>query len=110
MTQPRIQQFGMLQGIAKTKFIAVPVAVTLTQGVPIGMGKCRAVILRLNQYTRNDTGGGLQAVEAAYYGDDQSQEFELLRGVDSEIIFCTDLQEVFIRSAEACTVQILIYI
>lgn len=81
----------------------------VSTGIEIGRGKCRAVILRLNQYDRNSTNATLQAVEQAYYGDSQSQEFELLRGVDSELIFCNDLSEVFVRAPEACNIQVLIY-
>ncbi len=98
------------RGITKTRFFTLPVAITLATGAEIGTGKCKAVILRLNKYTRNTTTGAVQAVETAYYGDAKSQEFELLSGIDSEIIFCEDLSEVFIRTAEACTVQVLVYL
>ncbi len=98
------------RGIKKTRFFTIPLAVTNETGVEIGIGKCRAVILRLNKYTRNTTSGAVQAVETAYYGDAKSQEFELLSGIDSEILFCEDLSEVFVRTAEACNIQVLVYL
>ena len=101
------------RGITKTEFKIIRVAVTPEVGITLGQGGnaigCKAVILRLNQYERNSTNGTLQGVEQMYYGDAQSQEFELLRGVDSELIFCNNLQEVFVRTPTACTVQILLY-
>ncbi len=110
MTNEQKLDLLLKRGLTKTSFRTIPVAVSQTVGKPIGLGECKAVILRLNNYTRNTTTGAVQAVETAYYGDEQTQEFELLRGIDSEIIFCEDLSEVFVRTAEACTIQVLVYL
>jgi hypothetical protein len=98
--------------ICHTRFTSVTVPADNTQGLPIGQGACKAVILKLNRYVFNSTNGTEQGVEQMYIGDAQAQDWELERGRSSDIIFCKDLNEVFVRvpSGEVALVQILMYI
>jgi hypothetical protein len=98
--------------ICHTRFASVTVAPDNQQGLPIGQGACKAVILKLNRYVFNSTDGTEQDVEQIYFGDARSQDWELERGKSSDIIFCKDLNEVCVRvpSGEIATVQILIYV
>lgn len=109
----------MCQEFTKTRFITVPIKQTLEQGIAIGQGKCKAVRLKLNTFFRNTLelvalGTPLQPF-LVYYGDSQTQENELFAnstydtvtgdGIESIIcigdwtpkIYCTNLEEVFIR-------------
>lgn len=110
--------------ITKTEFSSVTLqAATPDYGIPIGQGKCKAVILRYNQYERNSRTTLLESTHI-YYGDSNRQEFELISNeagnriapFNSEIIFCDNLEDVFVRAASnddfnkfPLTVQILIY-
>lgn len=96
--------------ITKTRFATITVPVN-DKGIPLGQGKCKAVVLHLNyfllndnEFTQNDggTAGGI------YYGDSNQQTCELLfnttpattLGINtrsSNIIFCNDLSEVWVR-------------
>lgn len=84
--------------IHKTSFITKDLPASMSKGMQIGDGKCKAVILRLNEYVLNDTAGTQNAQRQIYYGDESNQRFELLRGKNSEIIFCTDLAQVYVRN------------
>lgn len=102
------------RGIVRTGFATTFVPENDSKGSPLGKGNCKAVVLRLNEFERNSTAGTAQAVEQIYYGDAARQEFELKRGINSDIIFCTDLEEVFIRmpvdaAVADVQVQIMIY-
>lgn len=95
--------------ITKTRFATITVPVN-NKGIAIGQGKCKAVILHLNFFVL-DTSDTLQGTERAggiYYGDQNQQTCELLqnstnadaRGINnrsSNIIFCNDLSEVWVR-------------
>lgn len=96
----REQKIDLLvkRGITQSHFETVRFnASSLGQGIEIGQGACLAVILRLNRYVFNNTTGTENTIRQIYYGDRTRQECELLRGESSEIIFCNDLSEVFIR-------------
>jgi hypothetical protein len=97
--------------ITQSEHKTIPVPQTTEQGTQISEGKCKAVILRLNRFTRNDTAGGEVAATYFYYGDSQKIERECLRGESSDIIFCTDLNQVYVRNpfATDINIQILIY-
>lgn len=93
----------------RTRFSSVVVKVDNLQGVPVGMGKCKAIKIRPNQFVINSN--NLQAVtvqDRLYYGDSKQQTFEypLTVGADrlaganpfaSELIYCQDLSEVYLR-------------
>lgn len=85
-------------------------ASTLAQGVALGNGKCKAVILKFNSFVRNDTAGLAVAPTYIYFGDSQSTERELLRGVSSDVIFCNDLNEITIRNPFIADVQVQVLI
>lgn len=102
----------MCQEFTKTRFITVPIKETLDKGIPIGSGECKAVRLHLNTFRRNSilpvTGNAQETPFYVYYGDSQSQENELTAfcSVDTDIktlsdwspiIYCENLEEVFIR-------------
>lgn len=96
--------------ITKTRFATITVPVN-NKGIQLGQGKCKAVVLHLNYCVLNqateyqnggERGGGI------YYGDQNQQTCELLfnttsadaSGINtrsSEIIFCNDLSEVWVR-------------
>lgn len=84
--------------MVKSNTFTVPVAQTIDKGIKLGEGQCKAVILRLNNFLRNSTDGTAIAASYFYYGDAQKQERECLRSVSSDIIFCTDLNQVFVRN------------
>lgn len=115
----KIEKMAMIGflGIDRTEFqtIAIP-AVSLERGMPLGIGKCTAVILRLNLIQLNALSGAAgNAVVQVYYGDRNSQLFELIRGSNSELIICKDLSEIYIRTSYTQTptqqnfVQAMIY-
>lgn len=106
-------QLIWLARITKTEFKSLPISQTVSEGIPLSTagGKCKAVVLKFNTFARNDTAGLAVVPTYCYYGDSQAQDRELLRGVSSDIIFCDDLSEVFVRNPFAAdiTIQYLIY-
>ena len=107
----------LMNNITRTQFASVNLPATAgAKGLPvgdIGGGKCIAVILRINLAVLDSlTATAIPTNQTlAYYGDARGQFFELRAGVNSEIIFCKDLSEVYIRGIGiATTVQILIYV
>lgn len=78
-----------------TDTVTVLVNPSNVEGVKIGEGKCKAVILRLNNHESNVA--TVTSTLYFYYGDSKSQIFEVLKGENSDIIFCTDLRQVFVR-------------
>lgn len=96
--------------ITKSEYLTIPVTQTPDQGIKIGEGKCKAVILKLNNFTRNNTAGLAITATYFYYGDSTEQERECLRGISSDLIFCTDLNQVYIRNPFAATVNIQVLI
>lgn len=97
-------------GITKTRFAALHIPSNVNQGIPIAsQGKCKAVVLRLNAFEL-DTDTEI-TIPAIYYGDAQRQQYELITGINSQIIFCDDLSEVWVRYAgdEEVNGQIIIY-
>ncbi len=112
----------MCDGFVKTEFKTVVIANTPTSGIPIGLGKCKAVRLKLNGFTRNGGGAYINTPLFIYYGDAQSQEVELCivdkaNMVDqgyTPLIYCRDLSEVFIRfdvngGPSSAIVQVIVY-
>lgn len=95
------EQMALLMNrITRTKFFTVTVPATANvQGVPIGDGKCVAVVLYLNSLVLNTQANASTAANLAqvYYGDQQSQFRELIRGQQSDIIFAKDLSEIYVR-------------
>lgn len=94
--------------ITETEYKTVPVPQTLAQGMKIGEGKCKAVVLRLNRFTRNNIAGVEVAATYFYYGDSQKIERECLRGESTDIIFCTNLDQVWVRNPFAADINIQI--
>lgn len=77
-------------------------------------GKVKAVVLRLNEYVLNTE----TQTDAPYFywsNSAKSQTFEVLRGVNSQVIFCTDLSQVWIRYPvlsgrdESITIRVMVY-
>lgn len=109
-----------LLNITQTEFFTVQLKASANvRGIPIGTGACKAVRLRVNVLVRNSqTATPIAANERlVYYGDRNSQEFELYAGdgvmftPSSELIICQDLSEVYIRSNGAANVvQVLKYL
>ena len=102
----------MCQEFKKTTFKTVPVG--SGGGIAIGQGKCKAVRLRINALILNTvTGAGERStLWQVYYGDSQSQNNELVAGVNpfggandailyqsewTPLIYCENLEDVFIR-------------
>jgi len=79
----------------------------------LGTGKCKAVILRLNKYLLDSDQEG--DTNLFYFGNAKSQNFEVLRGINSQIIFCTDLEQVFVRILNVSkpttknTIRVMVY-
>lgn len=100
--------------IIKTQFATVRIPATaLKTGIPLGQGKCRGVVLHLNSLVLNTTTKVATAdnLNQIYYGDERSQFRELIAGNSSDVIFCTDLQDVFVRgNGVENFVQVLIYL
>lgn len=98
----------------RTDFLTVTIPATaLKRGLPIGDGKCLAVVLYLNSLAHNTVTNTATAANLAqiYYGDARSQERELIRGQQSDIIFCKDLSEVYVRgNGVENHIQVLIYL
>jgi hypothetical protein len=89
----------------KTEFKLVPVQ-NASLGVPLGLGKCKAVRLKLNAFPLDDGSNYVALPNYIYYGDAQSQQIELMatdlantsaQDGYSPLIYCRDLSEVFIR-------------
>lgn len=98
-------------GATKTNFATISIpqtanGVNYTQGRPIGNGKCKAVMLRLNALFRNST-SAVYSPSTIYYsagfylGDQNRQEYEVLAGTNSPLIICNDLSEVWVRLSQA---------
>lgn len=101
----------MCDGFSKTKFFTKPVGESPDTGIPIGVGACKAVMLKLNAFKRNDiesaVGNTANLPYYIYFGDSNSQEMELISltpgGITtalagwSPLIYCENLQEVFVR-------------
>lgn len=105
-----------LAGVTKTNYITVPVLANASKGIKLGNGGCKAVVLRLNQYARNTVTDTFGATKACFYiGDANRQEFEVLGGINSQVIFCNDLSEIWVRVPAAVTalgdvnIQVMIY-
>lgn len=101
--------------ITKTRFATITVPVN-DKGTPLGQGKCKAVVLHLNFYVLNgsdtqQSGGAGDEAGGIYYGDSNQQTCELLLSStaqattnintrSSNIIFCNDLSEVWVRAKQ----------
>ena len=97
----------------KTTFASIPIPASANvKGIAIGQGECLGVrlylnTLVLNTQTQTETAANLAQV---YYGDSQTQRRELLAGVESRFLPCTDLEQIFVRcNGVANEVQIIIY-
>lgn len=90
-----------LRDITETKFTTIVVKQSLIKGVPIGFGECKAVRLRVNLRVRNVTNTLAITQILLYYGDEKSQERELLRNNDSPLIITDRLEKVFVRNANS---------
>lgn len=111
MEQLLKQLIGKIQaltnrGITRTEFFTLAVPYTPNVGIPIGQGACKAVVLKVNSLIRNSDDAPI--IGTLYYGDSKSQERELIGftigggGIfsysnSSDVIFCTDLSQVFVR-------------
>lgn len=80
-------------------------------GMPLGQGACKAVLLQTNALIRNTT-VSLPAQQRVFYvGDATRQEHQRIDSNWGMIpIFCKDLSEVYVRGNAAVTIQILIYL
>lgn len=117
-----------LTEFTKTRFITTPITFTPNTGIPVGEGACKAVRLRVNALGHN-LAAAFQGFQAAvYYGDARSQENELIFAATRDgankllfyqsewtpLIYCQNLEEVFIRSgyaganADPAQVQVMI--
>lgn len=99
------------RGLTRTRFSSVIVKSDINRGVPIGQGKCKAVILKANHFLTYETDPQLISNSGKfYYGDQQQQTKEYLVNTNtvagdtntksSEIIFCKDLKDVWVRVCE----------
>lgn len=79
----------------KSRFEYLEVPFSDEQGIPIGQGSAKAVILRYPSRTFNTNDAFVPAY--VYFGDSQAQQFELQRGEESQLLMVTDLQEIFVR-------------
>ena len=86
-----------LAGVQKTDYISYELPSSNSKGMQIGSGGCKAVILRVNLFDRNTQTNNDPLNHYIYYGNAQRQEFELPIGVNSPIIFCSDLSQVYVR-------------
>ena len=105
-----------LAGVNQTNFITIPVSTLESEGVPLGSGKCVAVVLRVNLYDRNtQTLVGGDGGAQFYIGDANRQEYEVVFGINSQVIFCSDLSEVWVRccplekETDIINVQAIVY-
>lgn len=98
----------MCDGFKRSKFYTLSVEANDTRGVPIGTGGCDAVKLSANPYSFNG-GTVLNSPLYFYYGDanGQGKIFMVLDRngnvayVDTGIIYCQDLSEIFVRFPSA---------
>jgi hypothetical protein len=114
------------RGITKTRFTSLNLNAGMIAGVPLGQGKCKAVLLKANHYetyTQDRAAQGSAQDLKFYYGDKNQQTVEYLVNPneaadntnqrDSQLIFCEDLQDVWVRFADAepemLEIQITIY-
>lgn len=98
--------------LQQTSTLAVKIAQNLDTGVKLAdNGACKAVVLRLNNFARNSVNGTQVTATYFYWGDNQRQEFEVLRGVNSQVIFCSNLSEVQVRCPfnEEVFIQVMVY-
>jgi hypothetical protein len=89
----------------------IPASATL-EGVALGQGECVAVRLYLNQKVDDTATNTNRAANllVIWFGDAQQQKHELQAGVFSHIIYCRDLQDVFVRgNGVANEVQFWVY-
>ena len=85
----------LANGLTQSKSINVPLRASGIGKPLLEKGACKAVVLRLNEYVR-DTETQTDA-PYFYYGDSNEQNIEVLRGINSQVVFCDDLSEVFVR-------------
>lgn len=84
----------------------------LAKGIPLGQGKCLAVRMYLNSLVNNTQTATATAanLRQIYYGDSDNQPIELIAGTYTHLLYCQDLQDIFVRcNGIANTVQIIIY-
>jgi len=116
----------MTLGATSTKFFTKQVysqgGVNYAQGFPIGNGKCKAVTLKVNALFRN-VNSNIYTVLGNFYGgciyvgDNNRQEYEVLAGIESPLIICNDLSEVWVRvgaemlaaSEKPLSIQVIVY-
>ena len=115
----------LLRGITKTRFASLNLTAAMVAGIPLGQGKCKAVLLRANHYqtyTASTVQGAASGLKF-YYGDKNQQTIEYLLNPnttagdtnqrDSQLIFCEDLQDVYVRftdnAPDTLEIQITIY-
>lgn len=87
----------------ETSFRNFPIpASAFLKGVSLGAagGGCVGVRLYLNYYELNTKTVRVVAdsLRQVYFGDSQNQTQELLAGVWSPIIYCTDVSQVYVRN------------
>src|SRR4051812_13115889 len=100
MAKDELQNYTLtgFLGITFSELKTVKVEANTTEtGIALGQGECKAVRIRLNAFTRNSNAVAI-VPEYFYYGDSQSQEFELETGVNSELIPCTNLNQIWVRN------------
>ena len=103
------------RGIVATDFATVTIPLTAVKsGMPIGIGACKAVQLYINLYELNtdkleEVDDNLQIL---YYGSANGQFRELIAGRISDLIFCEDLQDVYVRGNGIAdnNIQVTIYL
>lgn len=111
--QTALIQDALKTGLTRTRSFYVIVPENDEQGIPIGKGACKAVILRLNKYRYNTK--NVSKVEYIYFGDSNAQQFELDIGEESQLIVCQDLSEIYVRTSvghwsnEVAEVSVLVY-
>ena len=106
-----------LLGVKQTNFFTIEAPSNDTLGAPIGIGACKAVILKFNYFNRNVVPLAANAYSinitdfpassyVMYYGDRNRQEVELFAGLESPILFVRDLQDIWVRIATATVAAI----
>lgn len=100
-------------GMTKTRTFYLLVPENNVQGIEIGKGACKGVIIRLNKYKNNTDDAS--AVLYVYYGDSTAQQYELEQGKESQLILCTDLSQIYVRTpsglwgGETAEISVLVY-
>lgn len=103
-----------------TRFFAkrVPVSAFLS-GVPLGQGKCQAVILGRNQRVLNTTTFAFLPIQnqLSYSGDERGQFVEVdpssARRPQASVLWCRDLSEIYVRpvsNVSDVVVQVMVYL